>query len=60
MEPALLDRDPMHQFWPYGLSLRNQCGIDAGLGRGLGPRADGLRPCPQVSECAPDMGLAKG
>ena len=27
--PALLDRHPMHQFWPDGLSLLNQSGIDA-------------------------------
>ncbi len=27
--PALLIRHPMHQFWPGGLSLLNQCGMDA-------------------------------
>ena len=29
MGPALLIRHPMHQFWPDGLSLHNQSGIDA-------------------------------
>jgi hypothetical protein len=27
--PALLIRYHRHQFWPGGLSLLNQCGIDA-------------------------------
>ena len=29
MGPALLNRHPRHQFWPHGLSLHNQSGIDA-------------------------------
>jgi hypothetical protein len=29
MGPALLIRHPRHQFWPGGLSLLNQCGMDA-------------------------------
>ena len=29
MGPALLIRHPSHQFWPDGLSLYNQSGIDA-------------------------------
>jgi hypothetical protein len=29
MGPALLIRHPMNQFWPGGLSLLNQCGMDA-------------------------------
>jgi len=29
MQPALLDRHPMHQFWPDGLSLLNKSDIDA-------------------------------
>jgi integrase len=29
MGPALLNRHPIHQFWPGGLSLYNQKGIDA-------------------------------
>ena len=31
MGPALLIRHPMHQFWPDGLSLLHQKGIDAFL-----------------------------
>jgi hypothetical protein len=42
MEPALLDCHPL--LWPDGLSLLNHSGINAWLGRGLGPRADGLHP----------------
>jgi hypothetical protein len=33
--PALLGHQPMHQFWPDGLSLLNKSGIDACLGRCL-------------------------
>jgi integrase len=29
MGPALLNRHPRHQFWPDGLSLLDQSGIDA-------------------------------
>jgi hypothetical protein len=29
MGPALLIRHPMHHFWSGGLSLLDQCGIDA-------------------------------
>jgi hypothetical protein len=29
MGPALLGHNPMHQFWPDGLSLLNKSGIDA-------------------------------
>ena len=29
MGPALLNRHPIHQFWPDGLSLLDQSGIDA-------------------------------
>jgi hypothetical protein len=29
MRPALLGHNPMHQFWPDGLSLLNKSGIDA-------------------------------
>ena len=42
MEPALLDRHPL--LWPDGHSLLNHSGIDAGLGRGVGLRADAFRP----------------
>ena len=31
MGPALLIRHPRHQFWPDGLSLYNQKGIDPAL-----------------------------
>ena len=35
MGPALLIRHPRHQFWPDGLSLLDQSGIDAWSGPGL-------------------------
>jgi hypothetical protein len=57
MGPALLIRHPRHKFWPGGLSLYNQKGIDPALW-GWGHTTDGWRRLTVLLSAGRDVGGA--